>query len=291
MRVPITRRAFLAATAASNLSRAGAPITSPEISEQSSPAEQVTAKTPDGAKPIGILRRPPGSRKCPIMIFLHGGLVTTPVKTLREWTLTAPTQCRALAAGYAVLFPTFRPRNEDPQSTAALVDCLALVRHAKKLTGVDPESVVVYGCSGGGSLALEVAGEEQLAAIVVEEPATVLFTGMMNKTTPKSGSTYKPGDSAEISRDPKKFYTPELQEFTRGKIRKIKCSILLAQGDKSAINRVNEMIVIPELKAAGKELKVITYLASRTVLDFTATAAPNRPRPCSSKYGNTWSRN
>src|SRR5437879_10760823 len=52
MPTPLTRRAFLAVTAASNLCRACAPITSPEISEQSSPAEQVTAKTPDGAKAI-----------------------------------------------------------------------------------------------------------------------------------------------------------------------------------------------------------------------------------------------
>jgi hypothetical protein len=54
-----------------------------------------------------------------------------------------------------------------------------------------------------------------------------------------------------------KFHTPELQCFTQEKIRKIKCPILIAHGDKHVINRVNEQVVIPELKAAGKDVREI----------------------------------
>jgi acetyl esterase/lipase len=261
MPIAITRRKLLAAaaTAVPGLCHAAKSITSPEISEQTSAPEQVWAPTPDGNKATGILRRPPSRAKAPIMIFLHGGLTSIPVAKLRQWSVTAPTQCRALAAGYAILIPTFRNRDQDPQSTVALADCLAMVRYAKKLASVDPESVVVYGCSGGGSLALEIAGEEQLAAIVAEEPATVLFTGMMNKNTPKAGATYSGNDSMAAMQSPKQFYTPELQRFTRDKIRKIKCPVLIAHGDKHPINNVNEQIVIPELKAAGKEMQEIGF--------------------------------
>jgi len=257
----MTRRTllFTAAAAIPRLGHAGTPVTRPEISAGTSPPEQVWVTTPDGSKATGILRRPPGSGKFPALIFLHGGLGTLPVNTLREQSLTAPTQCRALAAGFVVLIPTFRKRNEDPQSTAALVDCVAMVRYAKTLAAVDPESVVVYGCSGGGSLALEIAGEEPLAAVVAEEPATVLFTGMMNRNTPKAGALFQPNDSEPISRDPKKYYTADFQQLTRAKIRKIRCPILIPHGDRHIINRVNELIVIPELKAAGKDVTELPF--------------------------------
>ncbi|MBI3693327.1 MAG: alpha/beta fold hydrolase [Acidobacteria bacterium] len=253
----MTRRELLAAAAAAipGLCRAGAGITSPEISEQTSPAEQIWVETPDGNKATAILRRPPGAGKLPVMIFLHGGLTPRPVSSLKQWSLAAPTQCRALAAGYVILAPTFRRRDEDPQSTDALVDCLAMVRYAKKLAGVDPASVVVYGCSGGGSLALEVAGEETLAAIVAEEPAGDLFAGMMNKSTPKSGPLHTPADARPIWVEPKKYYTPELQQFTRAKVRKIRCPILIVHSDQHLINRVNEQILVPELKAASKDVQ------------------------------------
>jgi len=42
---------------------------------------------------------------------------------------------------------------------------------------VDSESVVVYGHSGGGALALAVATRTELAAIGLGEPATHLFAG------------------------------------------------------------------------------------------------------------------
>ena len=259
--IRISRRELLVAAgiAIPGLSRGAKLISSPVISEQTSPPEQIWVETPDGNKATAILRRPPGRGKTPVMIFLHGGLKAFSVETLREMSLSGPTQCRALAAGYTVLVATFRDRNVDPQSTVALVDCLAMVRYAKKLSGVDPDSVAIYGCSGGGSLALEIAGEEQLSSIVCEEPATVLFTGIMNKNSPKKGPKFTPTDPQAEMADPKKYYTPELQKFTRDKIRKIKCPILIVRGDRHAINKINTDIVIPELKAAGKDVREIVF--------------------------------
>jgi dienelactone hydrolase len=203
------------------------------------------------------------------MIFLHGGTRQMQVSALREMALSAPTQCRALAAGYTTLVATFRDRGIDPQTTAALVDCLAMVRYMKKLPNLDPNSVVVYGCSGGGSLALEIAGEEQLAAIVCEEPATVLFTGIYNKNSPKKGVYYTATDPQAEMADPKKYYTPELEKFTKAKIAKIKCPILIARGDQHAINKINTDIVIPELKAQGKEVHEIVFAGEPHCFGFT----------------------
>ncbi len=60
-------------------------------------------------------------------------------------------------------------------------------------------------------------------------------------------------------RDPKRFYTPELQRRTRDKIAKITCPILIAHGDQHPINKFNDEILIPELKKADKKLEVILY--------------------------------
>ncbi len=54
------------------------------------------------------------------------------------------------------------------------------------------------------------------------EPASVLFTGMFSKEN---------RDLDRIMKDPKRFYTPELQERTREKIARIGCPILIAHGD------------------------------------------------------------
>lgn len=269
--VRIPRRELLAAAvfAIPGLSQAAKLISSPEISEQTSPAEQIWVETPDGNKATAILRRPPGHAKTPAIIFLHGGLRAMEVKALREASLHAPTQCRALAAGYTTLIATFRDRNVDPQSTVAFVDCLAMVRYAKKLPGVDPDSIAIYGCSGGGSLALELAGEEKLAAIVCEEPATVLFTGIMNKNSPKKGTYFTPTDPQAEMADPKKYYTPALQKFTRDKLHKITCPILIVRGDQHAINKINTDIIIPELKAQGKDVREIVFAGEPHCFGFS----------------------
>ena len=89
--------------------------------------------------------------------MIHGGLATRSAEELRKYTLDVAYPSRFLAAGYAVAVITFRSRDDDPQSRVSAEDSLAAVNHVRRLSYVDPKSVVVYGCSGGGELALEVA--------------------------------------------------------------------------------------------------------------------------------------
>ena len=62
---------------------------------------------------------------------------------------------------------------------------MAAVEYLQRLPYVNAASVGVYGCSGGGDLALAVAAEKPVAAIVAEEPASMLFTGVFNNASPK----------------------------------------------------------------------------------------------------------
>jgi len=252
-------------------------ITRPVVSEDVSPLETITPVARDGHRGQGFLRKPPGAGPFPAVVVIHGGLVTLPPERLREHALSAQPS-RFLAAGYVVAAITYRSRDDDPQSTVSREDSLAAIAHVRRLAYVDFESIVVSGCSGGGDLALEVAAATDVAAIVPEEPASVLFTGVYNKTFPKQGERYTPLDGAPISADPKRYYTSEYQERTRAKIGKIRCPILIVQGDQAPINAFNAAVLIPELRAAGKTLEVITYPGEPHCFAFYGTG-PRTPRP------------
>jgi acetyl esterase/lipase len=187
-------------------------------------------------------------------VLLHGGLSPYPVEKLQEESLTRPNYTRFLAAGFVIVVPTFRTREENPQTRDALDDCLAVVDHVKKLPAVDPGSVAVLGGSGGGSLALELAGETDVCAIVAGEPATVLFTGLMVRGMSDRGPAFQ-----DVMRNPKQHYTPELQKFTRAKIAQIHCPVLIVHGDIHPLKIINQEIIVPELKAAGKSVEYIEY--------------------------------
>jgi dipeptidyl aminopeptidase/acylaminoacyl peptidase len=170
---------------------------------------------------------------------------------------------RFLAAGYVIVVPTYRSRDVDPQSRQAFEDTLSVVEHVRKLAYVDPESIVVYGCSGGGDLALEVAAATRICAVVPEEPATVLMSGLFNAKVPKRGERHTPLDSFFILEDPTRYYTPEYQKIMRAKVARIQCPVLIVQGDEDRrevpINRFNAVVLIPELRAANKTFSVALY--------------------------------
>jgi acetyl esterase/lipase len=228
----------------------------------------------EGHSVIALLRNPPGTAPRPVVVLLHGGLEPRPESELRDSLLKGPTPLRFLAAGYAVVAPTYRSRSHDPQSSDALQDCLAVVDAIRKRPEIDARSVAVYGCSGGGSLALELAGERPLAAIAAEEPASILFAGMFTRDTPKSGAAFRASDSQAIMEDPRRFYTEPVQRFTREKIRRISCPVLILHGDVHAINRINREIILPELKAAGKHVEDILYPGEPHCFGFRGDRRP-----------------
>lgn len=251
--------AFLSAS----LARGQTPITRPVVSEESCPAEVFTVPAQDDRKATAVVRKPPGKGPFPAVIYLRGGLSERPLKEAKQDILNGPTLCRFLAAGYVTVAATYGSRQHDPLTPEPFRDCLAIIEHVKKIPEVDPKSVVLWGFSGGGSLAMELAGEMGLCAVALEEPATVLFSGMFSKENLGGKPPFKVNDGKHIMEDPKRFYTPEAQKLTREKIRKIGCPLFVAHGDVNVINKVNNEILVPELKQAGKKLEVILYRGER----------------------------
>jgi dipeptidyl aminopeptidase/acylaminoacyl peptidase len=262
LRDKILRSLVLALAAAScvgiSLAPGQTPITRPVVSDQACPAEVLAVPTRDGHQATAVVRKPPGQGPFPALIHLHGGLESSTADRLKEF-LKGQTPSRFLAAGYVTVAATFRSRATDPQTRAALWDCLAIIDHVKKRPEVDPKSIVLWGDSGGGSLALELAGETPLCAIAVQEPATVLFTGLFNKANLEGKPPYTAQSGLHLMEDPQRFYTPQWQKHTREKIGKISCPVFIAQGDVHLINKINNEIFIPELKKAGKTVEVVLY--------------------------------
>ena len=261
-------------------------VTRPVISEDVAPLIPIEPVASDGHRGEGYMRRPPGDGPYPAVVFVHGGLSRRPTDYLQGYSRRAHPS-RFLADGFVVAVITYRSRDVDPQSSVSSEDVLAAVEFLKELPYVDPQSVVVRGTSGGGDLALEVAAMTGLAAIIAEEPATMLFTGVMNTGEPKAEDTYSPRDSLIFTDDPWRYYTEERQEFTREKLQRIGSPILIVQGtpfDRSTptfrpdVNRFNAAVLIPELYAAGKEFDVHTYSGEPHSFAFYSEPA-RTPRP------------
>jgi dienelactone hydrolase len=233
------------------------------VSETECPLEIIEPVASDGYRGLAVLRKPPGNGPFPAVVCFHEGMVTQPRSRLDAYARDAANPLRFLAEGYVVVVPTYRSRDVDPQTTVSLEDCLAAVEFARNLPYVDGESIVVFGCSGGGDLALEVASRTTLCAVVPEEPAIMLMSGMFNSKTPKRGERYVPADSYFLAYNPQPYYTPEFQKIFREKISRIQCPILVIEGDldRAALPIAPLMhgLLIPELHEAGKVFSVKTY--------------------------------
>lgn len=261
--------AHAAETSSANSAQKDPSVTYPQVSEKLCPAEVLSLAGKGGNKIPVVVRKPPGKGPFPAVVLLHGGLLERPVEYLKNQALNSPTHARFLAGGYVTVTPSFRNRKENPQTRDALDDCLTVIDHVRKIPQVDAKSIVVVGGSGGGSLALELAGETDLRAVAAGEPASILFTGMLTATEGDSRSLME-----KTMEEPKAFYTPALQRFTREKIARIRCPVFIGHGDKHAINKINHEIIIPELKAAGKQLQVIAYPGQPHGFYFGANGDP-----------------
>ena len=184
-----------------------------EIPETESPIQTLEAKAADGRTVRAFWRKPKSEGTFPAIVFIHGGLTQFPEDLLRRQLLVNPVITRMLAAGYAVAQATFRTYEQDVQSRGPIEDVRAVVRTLAETPGIDGQRSRFFGGSGGGSIALELGGDPAVRTIVAGEPATVLYTGML--------ATGEYGPRLEIMANPEKFFTPELRERTRAKLKTV----------------------------------------------------------------------
>lgn len=227
------------------------PVAAVEISEAESPIQEIDIESSDGRTLRAWWRKPVGDVSFPTIVFIHGGLKQFPDASLRQHLTDNPVITRFLSKGYAVIMATFRTYEQDVQSRRPIEDVRALLRQAVKLPHVDPQRIALYGGSGGGSIALELAADPEVRAVVAGEPATVLYTGML--TT----GEYAP--RLEIMASPEKYFTPELRASTREKLKSIRVPVMLLHGDKHDLVKLNKPLFLPLMQEAGVEVEYREY--------------------------------
>ena len=236
-----------------------ADVSFPFISEDRIPIEEI--KLTETA--YGAIRKPPGEGPFPAIVFLHGGVGQSSMANLRQAVAQQPTQGRFLAWGYVAVAATRRAIRHDPQERGVVEDTLELVRRVRELPFVDAESVSLYGGSGGGTLALEVASvSDDLAAIVAGEPATIIYMGMFSRDHIIFDDDGKPtGDRRwdVMNQDAKSLYTNQVRDFTRQKLSALATPTLILHGDQHELKRFNLEVFVPEMRALGKPVVVNVY--------------------------------
>lgn len=262
----VDRRAFLITAALGLIGtrlRAQSAITRPVVSEKACPLETIYPVAADGHRGLAVLRKPPGAGPFPVAIWFHGDITMRPLERLEEMARDLATGSRFLAAGYVFVAPTYCSRDIDPQTGESIDDAVAVVEHLRKLPFVDPQSIVVAGCSGGGDLALQAAARTNVAAVVAEEPASVLMSGVFHNKLPKKEERYTPADAMFLLEDGPRHLTPELRRTFRAKLAKVNAPIVIIQSDvdrrEVPINRFNADVLIPELRASSRQFDVRTY--------------------------------
>ena len=116
-----------------------------------------TVSTVDGFRQKAYWYAPPGTdagRPVPLLVFLHPWSFTYEMASPRSAEL-------AIEKGWALICPNFRGPNKTPDacgSDKVVQDILDAVAEAKRRARIDEKRIYLLGASGGGYLALLMAG-------------------------------------------------------------------------------------------------------------------------------------
>lgn len=248
------------------------PLMQPSISLTEIPLIEIRPIAHDGHAGSGYFRRPPGEGPFPAVLIIPGG--GSPVAMLRRTAIGAYAS-RFLESGYAVAVITYRGYGADDtwSWSPALSDALAALTLVRSLASIDPASVVPSGCSIGGDIALELAAEARVPALVAEEPGTVFIARLHRDLIPflPESDGANPRDDAragsEVMRnlvaDLPAVYTTERRAQLEGKLHRIDAPLLIVQGDRPVDSDVflpiQYRVLLPAFEATGVRAQFLRY--------------------------------
>ncbi len=117
--------------------------------------EIVLSSSLDGSTQAALFYAPGGEKAVPLIVALHtwsGDYRQEAHQAVEQW---------CMEQGWAYLHPDFRGPNQRPEATGsplAIQDVLDAVNHVQQLANIDASSTYLVGTSGGGYMALLLAG-------------------------------------------------------------------------------------------------------------------------------------
>lgn len=230
-----------------------------KISLADAPLENVRLKSPDGVTLDFAYRKPKGEEPLPAILFFHGGGGYSNLDGLRKNLLNGAVQTRFLQRGFITVQSTRRPYwkaakgNRPTGFHDAVEDAKRVVERVKRLPGVDPDRVILYGGSGGGILAIVTASRIRVVCVVAGEPATVVALD------PRTGQSASPATYRPLMENPMEKFSGQRRNEMVDWMKKIDCPILLLQGEPVGLYKSNFEILIPEMKKLGKDISHIGF--------------------------------
>lgn len=125
----------------------------------------VRIEAPDGMRPLAWWA-PPSDRTRPVVVYFHGNGGTVASRATRARLL--------LDAGYGVLLAGYRYNagaGGEPSEAGLIADGRAAVEFVRA-QGFPPERMVLYGESLGTGVAVAIAAERDVAAVILAMPYT-----------------------------------------------------------------------------------------------------------------------
>ena len=233
-----------------------------ELSKELYPIITDSVVSSDGKEHPLVYRKPVGDGPYPVILFFHGGVRSFDESGITQ-QLNGATPTRFLNKGYMIVMPARRETKdlfaiESPKSfTGGLIyDALASVEKTKELPGADPDSIVIFGGSAGGSLAIESLAYTDVAALVLGEANPTLFTGLWLKHAEETGGIF---GRTQLYVDFDRYFTDEIRENVRYFFSQIKCPILFLNGGNRGKPMPEMPIFFEAVEYKGNNAKNITY--------------------------------
>lgn len=139
-----------------------------EIARRYPAVEEVFVRSPDGTRVHAWRVRPAGLARAPLVIYFGGNAEEV------SWMLESvgdPRRGETPDVGWLLVdYRGYGASEGAPSERGLVTDALALFDHAATLPGVNPERILAFGRSLGSGVAVRLAAERPLRALILATP-------------------------------------------------------------------------------------------------------------------------
>ena len=139
-----------------------------EIARRFPAVREIVVSAADGTRLQGWLVRPAGAPRVPLVLYFGGNAEEV------SWMLEAigdPARGETPGAAWLVVnYRGYGASDGSPSERALIADALTLFDYASRLPGIDEQRIFAFGRSLGSGVAVALAGQRPLRAVILVSP-------------------------------------------------------------------------------------------------------------------------